>query len=103
MIKRTPVNRAVKSFVDDNEQNTYVLYTLMQSFKLDPTSKTNFSDLYRILCDEIDRMIEETNDGEDEFDSKDSKFINNIEIILDMIEVVNVIPSPKIIMRSLGI
>ena len=48
-------------------------------------------------------MIEETNDGEDEFDSKDSKFINNIEIILDMIEVVNVIPSPKIIMRSLGI
>lgn len=103
MIKRTPVNRAVKSFVKDKEQDTYVLYNLMQSMDIDPTDETSFSDLYRVLCDEVDRMVSESNDDEEEFNSRDSRFIDNIEAVLDMIEIVNDVPSPKAIMRSLGI
>ena len=89
MIKRTPINKAVKLFNGDEEHDTYIIWNLMTQNNIDPQSGTNYAVLYRILCDEIDKMIENNPPGQKHFNSKDSKFISNIEVILNKIEELN--------------
>lgn len=103
MLKRTPINKAVKSFNGDEEHDTYIMWNLMVKNDIDPKSGTCYADLYRTLCEEIDTMIYDLPTWEEEFNSRDSTFITNIELILDRIEEINGVPTPKDIMRHLNI
>ncbi len=100
-MKRTPINKAIKLFNGDKEHDIYIVFDLMIKNDINPQSETSYADLYRVLCDEIDMMIYDLHTWEEEFNSRDSKFINNIEVILNKIEEINDVPRPKAIMGNL--
>ena len=101
MLKRTPINKAVKSFNGDEEHDTYIMWDLMMKNNINPNSETSYADFYRTLYEEIDTMVYDLPAWEEEFNARDSKFITNIEIILDKIEEINDVPRPKAILGNL--
>lgn len=86
MAYKKDIVKASQKINGDTEHDEYILMDLMTKLKIDPTDSWAFSCLYKRLCEEIDMLVDTLEPEQKYFNDTDSKFIKEVENILESIE-----------------
>ncbi len=92
MAYKKDIVKASQKINGDDEHDEYILKGLMIKLKIDPTDEWAAGFLYKRLCEEIDMLVDTLEPDQEYFNNTDSKFIEEVENILEYIEQISLLP-----------